>query len=271
MAGFEFYLRREREASGNTVAAYCYWLRLFAEWCSANRTSVLRATPVDIRSFSTSKDWSRKTRSQLLSALKAFYRYCVLDGFLPYSPAESLPHPRLFATKGPIYDDAEARKLLQREIEPTNRFIVAIGLYAGLRTGEALGLEPADIDFKHSLICVRRTMGEPTTKGKREREIPMHASLREPLRIVCRVADERLMSIRTTEGYRARFKRICERSGVPYKGPHALRRSFGTKLGINGVREGVIRELMGHVPSVTDLYVQVTMPQKRSAIRRLSF
>ena len=270
VAGFGFYLRRERELSGATERAYLYWVNRWLAWCSHEGVSSLSATPIHVRTFSTSGDWSRKTRSQILSALRAFYRYAELDGFTDRNPAQAVAGPRLFQRRGPSYSTDQARRLLGMAVDLTDKLIVGLGLFAGVRTGEGMGLEPNDLDLHSGLLHIRRTYGEPTTKGKRERTIPLHSWLREPLAVARRVADGRLIDV-GEDAYRARFRRVCQRAHIPYHGPHALRRTFSTALTKLGVREGVVRELMGHRPTVTDLYIEVSAEEARRAIRGLRY
>lgn len=274
VAGFAFYLRREREAATRTVEAYLYWLDRFIGWTRDNEISLLRATPRDIRAFATSNGWARKTRSQILSSLKAFYRYAELDGYIGRSPAEAVPHPRLFNTVPPRYDEPQARRLVGG-VGPDliDRMIVALGLFAGLRTGEGVGLEFPDVDLRQGLLHVRRSYNEPTTKNRRERILPLHdhvARLVSELKATPQ-GDGRIIGLTTGECYRKRFRRSCERADVPYYGPHALRRTFADQLRRGGVREGVVRTLLGHAKRTEDMYMAVTGDEVQQAVASLSY
>lgn len=268
---FETYLARERQYATRTVYDYLWWLTRFEAWAREHGVPLLAATPKDVRRFTISGDWAPRTQAAALSALKSFYRWCEMEEFCVRSPASSIPNPRLYRRIGARYRPQEVRALSAEARDTTDRLIVGLGVYEGLRTGEALGLRLEDLDFDAGVIRVRRTGDEPTTKGRREREIPIHPGLRESLRTAVRLEDKHLIVVRSPRGYQDRLRRICRRAKVIYHGPHALRRTFATRLAALDVREGVIHELLGHTPRVTDLYIDVTLREKRKAIRLLRF
>lgn len=273
VAGFAFYLTREREAATRTIEAYLYWLGRYTTWLGGQGVSLLTARPLDVRAFATSGEWGRKTRAQVLSSLKAFYSYCELEEYVLRSPARSVPHPRQFTRIGAVYEPDEAARMLGAARSLTSHLIVGLGLYAGLRIGETLGLEPADVSLRRGIIHIRRTLGEPTTKGRRDREVPLHPAMRATVGRAVRLDHPRLVyDLQTPQGGRDRLVRVCAQAKVPYHGgTHALRRTFGARLAANGVREGVIRHLLGHEARTEDLYMRVNPADARRAIEGLAY
>lgn len=65
------------------------------------------------------------------------------------------------------------------------------------------------------------------------------------------------------------LNRACERAGLGCIGFHALRHTFGTRLGEAGERLEVIAELMGHAKiEMTRIYVHPSLETKRQAVRK---
>lgn len=78
---------------------------------------------------------------------------------------------------------------LQSEMEPRFQILVDLGVGAGLRQGEAIGLSTADIDFEAGVLHVRRQLKKvhnklvyALPKGEKVRDVPLPLHLAERLR-----------------------------------------------------------------------------------------
>jgi len=140
----------------------------------------------------------------------------------------------------------------------------ALAVYAGLRLGEAAGLQRDALDFDRGLIHVHRSYDGPT-KSKHERYVPLAPELAAMLRpwllahpgelVVTRPDPEnpeRAIPI-ATEGmddstgkdFARRAKRACKRAGVPPVTYHQLRHTFASHVA-DKVPEGIVGALLGH-------------------------
>lgn len=127
-----------------------------------------------------------------LSMVRQFARYVsAVDPRTEIPPHGLLPHR--YRRKPPyLYSDQEVRALIAAAQQlPSPRhlrgatYATLFGLLAvtGMRVGEALGLDRADVDLAQALLTVRQT------KGNQARLVPLHSSTRQALRRYARLRD----------------------------------------------------------------------------------
>jgi integrase len=146
--------------------------------------------------------------------------------------------------------------------------LVIVTLGTGLRKRELLDLRRHQVDFSRGLVIASHT------KGKRNREIPMNAEVRDVLWEACRgkgisdwVFPNPLTGLPYTDIKHA-FDTACTNAGIEGFWWHDLRATFGTRLGAAGVGMRTIMDLMGHCDPKTCLrYVRATEPAKREAVQ----
>lgn len=171
----------------------------------------------------------------------------------------------------------------------------AFVLQTGLRVGELIGLKWEDVDFKKSVIHVRRTMqyvpktkswriGEPKSKNG-ARDIPLTA---EAIRILnlqkernknCIVYFEyKDFVFLTTEGkpsyschLDSAMYKICRRAKIPKYSMHSLRHTFATRCIEGGMTPKTLQMILGHsnIRMTMDLYVHVTEDTKSKEIAKI--
>lgn len=96
-----------------------------------------------------------KTR---LQNVRAVLRAAVRDRVIPVDPSEgvALPRQRRAAVAMVIPTPAQVRQLLDHAAVPWLRTFMALAAFAGLRLGEAAGLQLGDVDFLRRLLHVTR-------------------------------------------------------------------------------------------------------------------
>lgn len=120
------------------------------------------------RNMKNVKPLARKSVIHHLNYLSDVFSYALRQGML-----ESNPCTNIFVPKGPkkekqIYTVDEMKELLKlAETEGTlnYRTFITLAVYSGFRSGELLGLEWKDIDWKNNVISVRRTSYYTPTDG----------------------------------------------------------------------------------------------------------
>ena len=152
--------------------------------------------------------------------------------------------------------------------------------------GELLGLKWEDVDFKKSVIHIRRSIvsqkiGPPKTEAS-QKPIPMNAEMAKALRLwkmktIYNRPSDWVYASPAKKGtqpywpksiYRVYIKRAADKIGLQKRiGWHTFRHTFGTMLNANGENPKVIQELLRHATlKVTmDTYVQAVSDEKRNA------
>lgn len=143
-----------------------------------------RIEPQQVRAFldgtgPMTRFWHRK-----FDALRGFYRFALARGYTPRSPLPTnVPRcPQAFVPY--IYSEDEIKRLLaaaasleHRNLSsPTCRTLLLLLYGTGLRIGEALSLDLADVDLESALLRIRET------KFYKTRIVPVGADLTRVLR-----------------------------------------------------------------------------------------
>jgi site-specific recombinase XerD len=150
-------------------------------------------------------------------------------------------------------DRRETTALLESLRTFRDRAMAGLMLLCGLRAGEVLALEVADVDIGTGWL---RVLG----KGAKERRVPLDVdvagliqtyllaerpeSTSGKLFVVAKGANRGQPL--TPAGLRTIFRYHRGRAGVPAGHPHALRHTFGTALAEAGVDLAVMQALLGH-------------------------
>jgi integrase len=156
---------------------------------------------------------------------------------------------------------------------------ILLGGDGGLRLGEIIALEWADIDFARGQLHVQRAdwrgeVGLP--KSGKPRVVPMTERLAAVLRQDRGVGRVRVVRLDDAAAMdRDRLKRLIAEAqravGIKADGRvHILRHTFGARLAMAGAPAKAIQELMGHADlTTTQRYMHLTPQATQEAIRRL--
>ncbi len=206
-----------------------------------------------------------KRLKNILGVLSKSLRWAETVGVVERAPRIIMP--KIPPSKFDFLDDAEAARLRNAVLGDTQRFaMIVVGLDAGLRKGEILGLEWGDLDFIAKTIVVRRSVwrelreeshvGAP--KSGRDRKIPMTNRLVAALKAHRHLRGERVFcnddgSELTPGQMEVALRTACRRAGLRQIGWHVLRHTFGSTLAQRGASPKAIQELMGHSDMVTTM------------------
>ena len=274
------YVRIERNLSERTVAAYASDLAGFHEWSIRTGVDILQADHRTLRRYLAELDrarYARRTVARRLAALRSFYRFAVMRGYTPVSPAAVLATPKA-PRHLPAVVGGDVLAMLLDAPDPDSplgardRALLELLYATGVRASELTGLDLADIDLAQGLITV---MG----KGGRQRVVPMHPAAVRRIRAYltegrphlgrARVDDalflNRLGTRLTTSGVRRVLDRHLTSVGAEADiTPHDLRHTFATHLLEGGADLRTVQELLGHVAlSSTQIYTHVSTKHLR--------
>lgn len=134
--------------------------------------------------------------------------------------------------------------------------MVRFAVLTGLRRGEMMRLQPADI--RDDCIVL-----DAQTKSGRPRVVPLPPQARK-------IATTRLPWALTVWEFRNGFERAREAAGMPHVRVHDLRHTYASWLAQGGASLVAIRDLLGHSSlAVTSRYAHLARPDLAKATRRL--
>jgi site-specific recombinase XerD len=216
-------------------------VRVFLRWCTDQELNPLTLHRADVERYvrwlQEIRRYQPSTVSRRLSVVVGFYRVCVIDAILEYSPADYVRRPRVPAespTLGLGHLQFEALITTVRQSTNPNDFalIALLGLL-GLRIFEACGASIADRGEEHG-HRVLRVHG----KGGKVVLVPLPPAVS---RAIDRAVDERSSGpiLRNTIGARMdrhaatrRLRHLAATAGIqmPRMHPHMLRHTFVTTM-----------------------------------------
>ncbi len=269
------HLVRDRGASSHTVRGYREDLGRFQSYLDEALGEGADPGAVDARrlrgysAWLSGRGYAPSTVARRLASLRSFYKFERRRGAVAVDPSQSLRNPKQ-PKRLPLPLRAEEVVRLLEGI-PTD---TALGvrdramfetLYGGgLRVGELVGLDLADIDADRGLVRVRG-------KGRRERLGPIGPVALEWIgrwidhRRPGRVGEIALFLNRygqrlTTRSVDRLFRGHLTARGLdPEASPHTLRHSFATHLLDRGADLRSVQELLGHRRlTTTQIYTHVT-------------
>lgn len=172
---------------------------------------------------------------------------------------------------------AEPDELIAAALTPRDRLLFQIGLYAGMRVSEIVGLRAEHIDFDEGTIMVVQG------KGDKDRLIPIPSKLITALRRW--LGDDRTGYVfpasRMTHGATGHLsvrsaqrvvKAAAAEAGITRPvTPHKLRHTYATRLLRTGANLREVQELLGHASvATTEVYTHVVLDDRlKATVERL--
>ena len=277
------YLRLERNLSPNTIEAYRNDLAYLEAFMMRNNLKLENVTLEQLHTFAASlHEYGITPRSQarVLSGVRSFFRFLVLDGVVESDPTELLEWPSL-PEHLPVVLTLEEIDRIEDSIDLSkaegarNRAIIEVLFSCGLRVSELVNMKLSDLYLEDRVLLVRG-------KGNKERLVPVSNKAIADLKRW--FFDRNLMKIKPGEddyvflnrrgAHLTRtmilimVKRQAEEAGIKKTiSPHTFRHSFATALLQGGADLRSIQAMLGHEKIDTTLvYTHISNEQLRKAI-----
>ena len=277
------YLKLEKGYSVNTLDAYMRDLDKLVRYLAAEQVHVTEVKLEQLEHFAASiSDLGIGPRSlaRILSGVRQFYRFLVLDGYMEDDPTELLESPKQPNHLPEVLSTAEV-DLLEQAIDLSkweghrNRAIIEVLFSCGLRVSELINLKLSNLYVDEQFI---RVMG----KGSKERLVPISPRALEELNYWFSMRNE--MSIKPGEedyvflnrrGHHLTrtmilimIKRYAAEAGIKKTiSPHTLRHSFATSLLEGGADLRAIQAMLGHESiGTTEIYTHIDTSTPRQEI-----
>ena len=282
--GFKSYLQIERSLSDNSVQAYIRDVKKFANYAIPIELSELKVTRVDISNFLAQinqEDISARSQARIISGIKAFYKYLIMEDYLKINPTELIESPRIGLKLPDTLSLTEIDKLiaavdLSTKQGERNRAIIETLYSCGLRVSELTGLQLSNIHFKEGYLKV-------IGKGDKERLAPIGGRAIKYLTLyinevrnhqTIKKGHEDFVFLNNRGAKLTRvmifliIQKLTEKIGLKKKiSPHTFRHSFATHLIEGGADLRAVQEMLGHESiTTTEIYTHLDKEYLRSNI-----
>ena len=280
---YKLYLKLEKSLSTNTIDAYLTDLGKLLRFLSEENIHVYDVTLEHLETFSAGLldlGIHPSSQARILSGIRAFYRFLVMDGRLDADPTELLESPQTgfhlpeVLTVEEIDNLIESIDLSTREGQ-RNRAILETLYSCGLRVTELCNLKLSDLYLEEGFIKI-------TGKGEKQRLVPISPRAIRELQLY--FIDRNTMDI--SSGYEdfvfisrkgkniSRImvfhiiKVLSEAIGLTKSiSPHTFRHSFATHLLEGGANLRAIQCMLGHESiGTTEIYTHIDRNRLRSEI-----
>lgn len=277
------YLKLEKGYSANTLDAYMRDVDKLFRYLAVEQVDVLDVKLEDLEHFAafiSDLGIGPRSLARILSGVRQFYRFLVIDGYLEVDPTELLESPKQPDHLPEVLSTAEV-DLLEQAIDLSkweghrNRAIIEVLFSCGLRVSELTNLKLSNLYVEEQYI---RVMG----KGSKERLVPISPRALDELNYW--FADRNVMKIKPGEedyvflNRRGQhltrtmilimIKRYAVEAGIKKTiSPHTLRHSFATSLLEGGADLRAIQAMLGHESiGTTEIYTHIDTSTLRQEI-----
>ena len=277
------YLKLEKGYSANTLDAYMRDVDKLFRYLAVEQVDVLDVKLEDLEHFAafiSDLGIGPRSLARILSGVRQFYRFLVIDGYLKVDPTELLESPKQPDHLPEVLSTAEV-DLLEQAIDLSkweghrNRAIIEVLFSCGLRVSELTNLKLSNLYIEEQYI---RVMG----KGSKERLVPISPRALDELNYW--FADRNVMKIKPGEedyvflNRRGQhltrtmilimIKRYAVEAGIKKTiSPHTLRHSFATSLLEGGADLRAIQAMLGHESiGTTEIYTHIDTSTLRQEI-----
>lgn len=277
------YLKLEKGLSPNTLDAYLHDLDKLLHYLQGGGNDVLDVKAGQLESFFAGlHDIGITPRSQarILSGVKSFFRFLVLDDYRNDDPSELIEGPKTGLHLPEVLTVEEIDRIIasvdmEKAEGPRNRAMLETLYSCGLRVSELCGLKLSELYLDQGFIKVEG-------KGSKQRLVPISP------RAIAEITA--WLQVRSTGRIKPGFedivflarwgngisrimvfhliKELAEKAGIMKNiSPHTFRHSFATHLLEGGANLRAIQCMLGHESiATTELYTHIDSQMLRSEI-----
>ena len=282
---FITYLRLERGLAKNTILAYEADLEKFSAFLQGKEREVTldQVGQDDLVAFIGSihqEGLTDRTQARILSALRAFYKYLLMEGRIARAPTEIIDSPKIGTYLPAVLSIQEVEAILasvdlSHPQGHRNRAMLEVMYGCGLRVSELTHLRVSDLFFDEEFIRVRG-------KGSKQRLVPIGKQAIKATELwmgqrclmpVAKSGEDIVFINRRGAPLTREMVFLIVRDQAQIAGvsktisPHTLRHSFASHLLENGADLRIIQQLLGHESILTtEIYTHLDASKWQSAI-----
>ena len=283
LSKYKLYLKLEKSLSTNTIDAYLTDLDKLLRFLSEENIHVYDVTLEHLETFSAGLldlGIHPSSQARILSGIRAFYRFLVMDGRLNADPTELLESPQTGFHLPEVLTVEEIHNLIESIDLSTpegqrNRTMLEVLYSCGLRVSELCTLKLSDLYLEQGFIKVEG-------KGSKQRLVPispraikeLHYYFIDRNAIAIKPGYEDFVFISRRGKNISRImvfhiiKELADRIGLTKNiSPHTFRHSFATHLLEGGANLRAIQTMLGHESiGTTEIYTHIDRNMLRSEI-----
>lgn len=285
---YEIYLKVEKSLSANSIDAYIHDVSMLRDYMTVKypNKSAAEVQTLHIEAFLAYLfDLGLNDRSQarILSGLKSFFGYMVLEQWILEAPTTLIDAPRLSRKLPDTLSFEEIEQLigaldLSKEENVRNKAMLETLYSCGLRVSELVGLRISDI---HEDIGVVNVIG----KGNKQRLVPIGGAAlkyidiyKQEVRVHHKIAHDSTDMLFLNRRGKALsrvmvflvIKNLAAQAGITKNiSPHTFRHSFATHLIEGGADLRAVQMMLGHASiTTTEIYTHLDQDYLRSSLQR---
>jgi integrase/recombinase XerD len=284
--GFKSYLKLERSLSENSIEAYLHDIEKLTTYLTQSNISVSpekleHKTIEEFLAWIHDLGMTATSQARVLSGIRAFYKYLLIENLITTDPTELIESPRL-ARKLPDFLSADEINTIIAAIDLSeknghrNKAMLETLYSSGLRVSELVNLKISDLFFESGFIKV-------IGKGNKQRLVPIGTQAiknimlyKENYRNLSKIKPEYLdyLFINNRGESLTRvmifsiIKKLAALAGIKKKiSPHTFRHSFATHLVEGGADLRAVQEMLGHESiTTTEIYTHLDREYLRDNI-----
>lgn len=277
------FLELEKGLSANTVSNYLRDLDKLIDYVNVNKLDISALDLKTLEEFcilQSEKGLRPKSMARLISSIKSYYNYLLVEGTIDESPSDLLQSPKLEKRLPDTISVDEINSLvatidLSKSYGFRNKVMLEMLYGAGLRVSELIALRINNINLNDEYIKV-------VGKGNKERLIPLATQTKKLLAayVIERKKDqskpgfEDLLFLNKSGRSISRVmvflivKEAAEKAGIHKNiSPHTFRHSFASHLVEGGANLRAVQEMLGHESLLsTEIYTHVNNDYLRSTL-----
>ena len=286
--GYKAYLQLEKSLSDNSVEAYLHDIEKFTTFLSA--TKALKTPPqITLKDLEQFIRWINElgmtpgSQARIISGLKSFFKYCLLERIITSDPSALLESPKLKRTLPDILSFDEIEKIinqldLSKPEGGRNKAMLETLYSCGLRVSELINLRISCLFLNDGFV---RVIG----KGDKERLVPIGSDAikyiniyRNDIRIhiAIKPGNDDILFLNRRGSKLSRvmifliIKEMARLAEINKTiSPHTFRHSFATHLVEGGADLRAVQEMLGHESiTTTEIYTHLDREYLRNTLQQ---
>lgn len=279
MKDFSYYLKVERHLSPNTVAAYVSDVGSLLGFLDGK--SPLKISADDILSYFSecAGTMSKRSQARVLSSLRSYFGYLVMEGERPDNPCDGIDSPKLGKYLPSVLSVEEVGMIIDSVRTDTwngvrDKAVLEILYGCGMRVSEVCDLHLSNVFLDEGFV---RIIG----KGNKERLVPVGGPASDAfcdyLAVRPAPASPEFDDTAFLNRSGRRLSRVSVFNMIKKQAllagirkeisPHTFRHSFATHLVENGADLRVVQEMLGHESILTtEIYTHISTATWQAAV-----